>query len=144
MYLYFLIFMKRLTSAFFAHNITFLSYHQSKLYLIFFLKVDEQQRKTCKSVKQKKRSHDTFFIRVHHLVCCIPYRICCYSNSQPYINHSFYKKPHSSHSCHVPCYKPDRSWYVCWRIFSLSFISRPLILMRHCENELKPGTECDN
>ena len=28
---------------------------------------------------------------MHHLVCCIPYRICCYSNSKPSINHSFYK-----------------------------------------------------
>ena len=49
---------------------------------------------------------------MHHLVCCIPYRVCCYSNSEPPINHSFYKKPQSSHSCHVPSYKPDRSWYV--------------------------------
>ena len=29
------------------------------------------------------------------------------------------KKAQSSHSCHVPSYKPDHSWYVCRRIFSL-------------------------
>ena len=29
---------------------------------------------------------------MHHLVCCNPYRVCCYSNSESSINHSFYKK----------------------------------------------------
>ena len=58
----------------------------------------------------------------------------------------FIKKPQSTlHSCHVPRYKPGRSWYVCRRIFSPFSISVPLtILMRHCENELKPGTVWDN
>ena len=39
--------------------------------------------------------------------------------NEPSINRSFYKKPQSSHSCHVPSYKPDHSWFVCRRIFSL-------------------------
>ena len=56
---------------------------------------------------------------MHHLARCIPYRVCCYSNSEPSINRYFYVKPQSSHSCHVPSYKPDHTWYVCRRIFSL-------------------------
>ena len=31
----------------------------------------------------------------------------------------FYKKTQSSHSCHVPSYKPDHSWFVFRSIFSL-------------------------
>ena len=33
---------------------------------------------------------------MHHLARCIPYHVCCYSNSEPYsINRSFYKKNRS-------------------------------------------------
>ena len=83
---------------------------------------------------------------VHHLARCIPYHVCCYSNSKPSINRSFYKKnPQSLHSCHVPSYKPDRSWYVCRRIFSLFSICNLTILMRHCSiSALNPGTDINN
>ena len=46
-------------------------------------------------MKRKKiTSHD--IIRAHHLARCIPYHVCCYSNSEPSMNCSFYKKKNRS------------------------------------------------
>ena len=82
---------------------------------------------------------------MHHLARCIPYHVCCYSNSEPSINRSLKKKPQSSHSCHVPSYKPDHSWYVCPRIFSLFSICNLTLLMRHWAISARnPGTDINN
>ena len=54
-----------------------------------------------KSVKRKKITrHD--IILVHHLDCCTPYHVECYSNSEPYINRIFLLKNRSLRTV-VPC-----------------------------------------
>ena len=50
-------------------------------------------------MKRKKITrHD--IIRVHHLARCIPYHVCCYSNSEPSINRIFIKN-RSLHRTHA-------------------------------------------
>ena len=75
-------------------------------------------------------SHDV--IRVYHLALSVPYRVCCYSNSEPYINRSFYKKKNRSLRTRAMylVIEPDRSWYICQRIFSLFSIYKLLPYLR--------------
>ena len=99
-----------------------LTTNQLFLFCFVFLIISKGRQATArkqdlKVLGEEERNHDTFFIRMHHLACCIPHSVCYYSNGEPPNNRTFYKKRQSSHSCHVPSYKPDRSWYVCRRIF---------------------------
>ena len=68
----------KLTSTFFVHVLTELN---------FFSNSSERW--------SEKNNKPIDIILVHHLARCILYHVCCYSNSEPSIKRSFYKKNRS-------------------------------------------------
>ena len=85
-----LVIFAELTSTFFVHV----------LYQNIFQILLKGRRATEKCEAKKITSHD--IIRVHHLAPCIPYHVCCYSNSEPSINLSLKKKNPTVFAL-VPC-----------------------------------------
>ena len=75
----------------------FCSPSRTNLTLLKFIPKEdvEQQREIgdlLKFEEKRKKIQNVFFIRVHHLVCCIPCCVCCCSDSELPINHSFYEE----------------------------------------------------
>ena len=86
-------------------------------------------------------------IRVHpDLARCIPYYVCCYSNSEPSINHSFYEKNRSlrTRAMDLVINLTIVDMFVGgFSHFSLFVTS--LSVMRHCAiSALNPGTAINN
>ena len=91
--------------------------------------MSNREKKGIKSVKRKIKQ--AMISSVHHLARCIPYHVCCYSNREPSINLSFYKKPQSSHrrAMYLVINLTIVDLHVCRRIFSLSSISVTLLYL---------------
>ena len=107
--------------------------------------MSNREKKGIKSVKRKIKQ--AMISSVHHLARCIPYHVCCYSNREPSINLSFYKKPQSSHrrAMYLVINLTIVDMHVCRRIFSLFSVCNLTLLMRHCSiSALNPGTDINN
>ena len=91
--------------------------------------MNNREKKGIKSVKRKIKQ--AMISSVHHLARCIPYHVCCYSNREPSINLSFYKKPQSSHrrAMYLVINLTIVDMHVCRRIFSLFSISVTLLYL---------------
>ena len=78
----------KLTSTFFVHVLNW-NFFQ----ILLKCRRATERKRELKVWSDKITSDD--IILVHHLARCIPYQVCCYSNSEPSINRSFYKKNRS-------------------------------------------------